>query len=59
MQIMNAIASSLNFKMQLKAPPNGEKWGELIDGNFNGLVGELQKGNSDVGWANLYMVPDR
>ena len=24
-----------------------------------GLVGELQREKSDIGWANVYMIPDR
>jgi hypothetical protein len=56
---MESIAESLNFKMDINPPPNGELWGELKNGSFNGLVGELQKENSDVGWADLYMVPER
>ena len=58
-QVMESIAKSLNFKMDINPPPNGELWGELKNGSFNGLVGELQKENSDVGWADLYMVPER
>ena len=27
--------------------------------NTLGLVGELQKENSDIGWADLFVVPDR
>ena len=26
---------------------------------FAGLVGELQSETSDVGWANVFMVPER
>ena len=25
----------------------------------SGLVGELQRGESDIGWADLYLIPDR
>ena len=44
--------------MEISGPPDGEKWGEQINGTFNGLVGELQKENSDVGWADLFMSPE-
>ena len=56
---MDSIGRSLNFKMDINSPPNGELWGEIKNGSFNGLVGELQKENSDIGWADLYMVPER
>ena len=26
---------------------------------MEGLVGELQKEKSDIGWADLYLIPDR
>ena len=55
---MNSIAHSLNFTIKISSPPDGEKWGEQINGTFNGLVGELQKGNSDIGWADLFMTPE-
>ena len=56
---MNTISHSLNFEMRISAPPNGEKWGEQTNGTFNGLVGELQQESSDVGWADLFMSPER
>ena len=56
---MDSIAKNLNFEMDIKPPPNGELWGEFKNGSFTGLVGQLQKENSDIGWADLYMVPDR
>ena len=40
------------------APPNGEKLGEK-NGTSTGLVGELQKDISDIGLANLFMLPER
>ena len=67
-------------RLNIKPPPNGELWGENINGSFNGLVtdkfdiklnqsvascwpkikvGMLQRGDSDIGWADLYIIPDR
>ena len=56
---MDSIAKNLNFEMDIKPPPNGELWGEFKNESFKGLFGQLQKENSDIGWADLYMVPDR
>ena len=30
-----------------------------MNDSFNGLVGQLQKEESDIGWADLFIVPDR
>ena len=59
MQIIDAIAKNLNFKLDISPPPNGELWGEFKNGSFNGLVGQLEKEESDIGWADLFIVPDR
>ena len=56
---MESIAKYLNYKLDIHPPPNGEMWGEYKNGSFSGLVGELQKETSDIGWADLYIVPDR
>ena len=49
----------MNFNLDISPPPNGELWGELENDSFNGLVGQLQKEESDIGWADLFIVPDR
>ena len=56
---MESIAKYLNYRLDIQPPPNREMWGEYKNGSFSGLVGELQKENSDIGWADLYIVPDR
>ena len=73
--VMSSLAKKLNFKLDIKPPPNGELWGENKNGTFTGntiksigslakvllkgLVGQLQREKSDIGFANLFMVPDR
>ena len=56
---MDSLATNLNFNMNIQPPPNGELWGENRNGSFTGLVGELQQDRSDIGWADLFLVPDR
>ena len=57
---MNSIAAVLNFKYVISPPSDGELWGaEVQPGVFSGLVGELQNEKSDVGWALLFITPDR
>ena len=58
-QVMETLAKDMNYRLDIQPPPNGEKWGENKNGTFSGLVGELQKDISDIGWANLFMVPER
>ena len=75
-RVMSALAEKLNFKLDIKPPPNGELWGENKNGTFTGkrkelenlhtqmsllkgLVGQLQQRRSDIGFANLFVVPDR
>ena len=56
---MESIASDLNYRLDVQPPPNGEKWGENKNGTFTGLVGQLQKDITDIGWADLWMMPAR
>lgn len=37
-QIMRALASNLNFDMDIQPPPNGELWGENMNGSFTGNI---------------------
>ena len=57
--VIKTLAQNMNFTIHIQPPPNGELWGENKNGSFTGLVGQLQREKSDVGWANVYMVPDR
>ena len=57
---MNAISSAMNFNYKIAPPSDGGLWGEEVTtGKFSGIVGELQKENADVIWADLFVVPDR
>lgn len=58
---MQAVADSLNFQLDIHPPPNGELWGEFnaTTATYSGMVGELQKGVSEVGWLNLFIVPQQ
>ena len=56
---MESLAKNMNFKLDIQPPPNGGMWGENKNGTFTGLVGELQKDISDIGWAYLWMLPER
>ena len=35
-RVMSALAEKLNFKLDIKPPPNGELWGENKNGTFTG-----------------------
>ena len=54
-KIISAIAENLHFKLDISPPPNGEQWGEFINGTYNGLVGQIYRGKSDIGWANFWV----
>ena len=56
---MDSLAKDMNYQLDIQPPPDGENWGEYKNGTFSGLVGELQKGFSDIGWADLWMMPER
>ena len=56
---MDSLARDMNYKLDIQPPPNGEKWGENKNGTFTGLVGQFQKDISDIGWADLWMMPER
>ena len=58
-KMMDTLASDMNYTLDIQAPPNGEKWGENQNGTYNGLVGQLQKDITDIGWADLFMMPER
>ena len=57
---MNSVAGALNFKYVITYPTDGNLWGsEVQPGVFSGLIGDLQNEKSDVGWALLFITPDR
>ena len=57
-KVMDTLANDMNYTLDIQAPPNGEKWGENNNGSLTGLVGQLQKGISDIGWADLWVLPE-
>ena len=57
---MNALATNMNFEFNVIPPSDGHKWGKEIEpGVYSGIVGELQKQNADVVWADFYVMLDR
>ena len=58
--MVNAIASSLNFKYDIHTPGDGAKWGEeVMPGVFTGIVGELRQETADLIWGDLFIVLNR
>ena len=53
--------SSLGITMSVSPPSDGHLWGLERPGKMNhtGILGELQRGTSQVAWANLYINPRR
>ena len=36
--IITTLAENMNFKLDIDPPPNGERWGEVKNGTFNGRM---------------------
>ena len=36
--IITTLAENMNFKLDIEPPPNGERWGEVNNGTFNGRM---------------------
>ena len=36
--IITTLAENMNFKLDIEPPPNGERWGEVKNGTFNGKL---------------------
>ena len=60
-KIFKTIAEKLNLKSySIKRPSDGGLWGEEISpGRFTGLMGDLQRDKADIGWAQLFIIPNR
>ncbi|CAL4058641.1 unnamed protein product, partial [Meganyctiphanes norvegica] len=59
-QLMMAIASSLNFTYNIATPKDGDKWGSLkADGYFSGAMGEAIRGEADISFANYFITTTR
>ncbi|CAK1581472.1 unnamed protein product [Parnassius mnemosyne] len=59
-EILNTIASKMNFKPKLYQPLNAEqnKWGQKQpNGSFSGLLGEMVTGKADIAVGNLQYTP--
>ena len=52
--VMGILAKSLNFTPQFLPPMSGTYGISDADGNFNGVIGDLQHGRADIGIAILY-----
>ena len=51
--LLNDISGALNFTYQIQPPSDGNLWGEILsNGTATGLVGDIQKGVSDIGKYN-------
>ncbi|MPC14416.1 Glutamate receptor ionotropic, delta-1 [Portunus trituberculatus] len=59
-EVVNALARTLNFTIIFEEPPKGELWGvEGDDGEWTGMVGRLARGEADIGVANLFLTLTR
>ncbi|XP_046342594.1 glutamate receptor 4-like isoform X1 [Haliotis rufescens] len=58
MDLLKELASSLNFSYNLTMPKD-KAWGALVNGSFNGLIGQLEREEVDMVVAPLSIEPDR
>ncbi len=60
-RIFKTIIAKLGItSFSISRPSDGGLWGEeRSPGNFTGLMGDLQRGVADVGWAQLFIIPNR
>ncbi len=58
--LMEAVGRSNNFVPSFRRPTDGLMWGDWVTANatFNGMLGDLQHGRTDVGMDNLYIRTD-
>ena len=57
---MKSLTRALNFKLELTSPSDGGLWGEdLKNGSYTGLVGDVQTNKVDLGWAGIFLFPER
>ncbi len=58
--LMEAVGRSSNFVPSFRRPTDGLMWGDWVTANatFNGMLGDLQHGRTDVGMDNLYIRTD-
>ena len=54
--------ASLGLDLQVIPVPDGQGWGgppPSGSGPWSGLMGALQTGQADIGWANLFITEQR
>ncbi|XP_064114127.1 ionotropic receptor 21a-like [Macrobrachium nipponense] len=55
--VVQALSEALNFSLVYSRPSDNEMWGwEKDDGNWTGLMGDLQHRRADIGVADLYIM---
>ncbi len=58
--IANEAAKSLNMVMKVHNPADGYSWGfEKADGDWTGVIGDLQFDRADVSWGHLFIFARR
>ena len=58
--IANEAAKSLNMVMKVHIPIDGYTWGfEMGNGEWTGVVGDLQFGRADINWGHLFIFDRR
>lgn len=59
-KIAEMISENMNFKIQVVPPTDGGLWGlQGPDGNFSGLMGDVQNARTDIAWAGLFYLEER
>ncbi|XP_067682011.1 glutamate receptor-like isoform X1 [Haliotis asinina] len=58
MDLLKELSSSLNFSYNLTTPED-KSWGALVNGSFNGLMGQLEREEVDMVVAPISIAPDR
>lgn len=56
---INELAKKMNFSYELVEPSSGKFGERMTDGTFNGLIGDLVKGQTDIIIAALKMTAER
>ncbi|XP_045130768.1 uncharacterized protein LOC123515921 isoform X2 [Portunus trituberculatus] len=55
-RMVETVAEIFNFSIHYVEPPHGILWGyELTNGSWTGLVGVFERGDADIGIANLFI----
>ncbi|XP_068204612.1 ionotropic receptor 21a-like [Palaemon carinicauda] len=55
-EVSRTLAKFFNFSLEFIEPPAGQLWGDKqIDGSWNGMMGQLTRGEADFGIASIYV----